>query len=395
MTLADCTVMVVEDHEFQRRTMLQILANLGTGRLLEAEDGERALTLLSGQPRPDVVIVDLDMPGMDGVEFLRHVAERSIDTAIVIASGLDDDVLRAAETTARAYGLTVLGAVRKPLTARRLLEVIGLHRPAGPGRPEPAPDGPRHCWNVALRRGDVTVALVPRVDLLSGRAAGLQARAWRGDADHGVADAAAELTDPAQHDIAAEVAEHVLDVACEALLEIEDPARGFDATIIVPPAACSDLVLADRLTARARAGGIDPRRICLALPRRPQLHVSATQLDVLTRLRVRGFGLGLDGFDAGDAALGGPEGLPLTEVVLARDAIAAALAPGEERRTDALEATIRALRERGVRVVADGCDTTAERDLVAQLGADRAQGRAIGPPLSIDRVAGWAAAAGG
>ena len=40
MTLADCTVMVVEDHEFQRQTTLQMLANLGVGALLEAADGD-------------------------------------------------------------------------------------------------------------------------------------------------------------------------------------------------------------------------------------------------------------------------------------------------------------------------------------------------------------------
>lgn len=395
MTLADCTVMVVEDHEFQRRTMLQILANLGTGGLLEAEDGEGALALLSADPRPDVVVLDLDMPGMDGVEFLRHVAERSIETAIVIASGLDDDVLRAAETTARAYGLTVLGAVRKPLTARRLLEVVGLHRPSGPRRGAPAASGPERRWEAALRSGDVTVALMPRVDLLSGRPAGLQARAWRVDAELGAVDAATELSGHDGRDVAVAVAVagHVLDVACEALLEIEDPSQRIDATVVIPAAACSDLRLADRLTARARAGGIDPRRLCLAVPPRPHLPAGATQLDVLTRLRVRGFGLALDGFTAGEATLGGPEGLPVTEVVLAREAVAAATLPGVAPRAEALEATIRALRERGVRVVADGCDTRADRDLVAQLGADRAQGRVVGPPLSIDRVAGWAAAA--
>jgi len=129
LTLADCTVMVVEDHEFQRRTTLQILANLGAGGLLEAADGERALALLGAQPRPDIVVCDLDMPGMDGVEFLRHVSELRAGTAIVIASGLDDAVLRSAEATARGYGLEVLGAIRKPLTARRLLQAVGLHRP--------------------------------------------------------------------------------------------------------------------------------------------------------------------------------------------------------------------------------------------------------------------------
>ena len=47
MTLADCTVMVVEDHEFQRQTTLQMLANLGVGALLEAADGDSALALLA------------------------------------------------------------------------------------------------------------------------------------------------------------------------------------------------------------------------------------------------------------------------------------------------------------------------------------------------------------
>ena len=91
MTLADCTVMVVEDHEFQRQTTLQMLANLGVGALLEAADGDSALALLADV---DIVVCDLDMPGMDGVEFLRHVARTRPGTAIVIASGLDESVLR-------------------------------------------------------------------------------------------------------------------------------------------------------------------------------------------------------------------------------------------------------------------------------------------------------------
>ena len=69
--VADFTVLVVEDHDFQRRTILQILANLGVGSLLEAADGEAALALLDAGKRPDIVVCDLDMPGMDGVELVR------------------------------------------------------------------------------------------------------------------------------------------------------------------------------------------------------------------------------------------------------------------------------------------------------------------------------------
>src|SRR5436190_9092550 len=166
--------MVVEDHEFQRRTTLQILANLGAGELLEAADGWGALARLGADPRPDIVVCDLDMPGMDGVEFLRHVSELHAGTAIVIASGLDESVLRSAEATARGYGLEVLGAISKPLTARRLLQVIGLHRPATGTALDP-PAGAEDSWAAALREGRVAVRLRPRVELGSGRLGSIEA----------------------------------------------------------------------------------------------------------------------------------------------------------------------------------------------------------------------------
>lgn len=124
MTLAERTVLVVEDHDFQRRTILQILANLGVGSVLEAADGEAALACLDDAAGTDVLVCDLDMPGMDGAELLRLVALRAVRPDVVIASGLPAEVLAAAESRAREQGLTVLGAVRKPLTARRLLGVL-------------------------------------------------------------------------------------------------------------------------------------------------------------------------------------------------------------------------------------------------------------------------------
>jgi CheY-like chemotaxis protein len=123
MTASGLTVLVVEDHEFQRMTMLQILANLGVATLLEAVDGESALEITRART-PDVVICDLDLPRMDGVEFFVQLAASSLDPALIIASGLAPAVVSAAEARADALGLRVLGVVRKPLTARRLLALL-------------------------------------------------------------------------------------------------------------------------------------------------------------------------------------------------------------------------------------------------------------------------------
>ena len=321
MSLADCTVMVVEDHEFQRRTTLQILANLGAGELLEAADGEGALALLGADPRPDIVICDLDMPGMDGVEFLRHVSELGAGTAIVIASGLDDSVLRSAEATARGYGLEVLGAIRKPLTARRLLQAVGLHRPASSPAPEAAATG-AEPWAAALREARVAVRLRPRVELASGRLGAIEARAHRiapaavaGAAPRAPAtatpapaaappvDAATDPSGPLPGEAAVAVAELVARVGLAAQRELSDAGELVDVTLVLPGAALARGELVDRLAALAGEIGVEPARVCVALPDARGTSPAAAPLDILTRLRVRGFGLGIDGFGTARATL--------------------------------------------------------------------------------------------
>ena len=62
------SVMVVEDHGFQRRMALRLLSELNVFEASEAADGASALRQLQDRAAPvDVVMVDLDMPGMDGI----------------------------------------------------------------------------------------------------------------------------------------------------------------------------------------------------------------------------------------------------------------------------------------------------------------------------------------
>src|SRR3546814_11523676 len=121
MGLADLQVMVVEDHGFQRRMALRMLGEIGVGTVHDAADGIAALDRLQRLPSPpDILLVDLDMPGMDGVEFIGHVAQQRMARAIALVSALDSAVLNTVPTMARAYGMRVLGGIEKPLPGATL-----------------------------------------------------------------------------------------------------------------------------------------------------------------------------------------------------------------------------------------------------------------------------------
>lgn len=138
MHIAELRFLAVEDHEFQRGVWLRILAGLGATKISVAADGREALIVMARDTPVDIIISDLDMPGMDGAEFMRHLGETGLPVSVILASALDALLLASVETMAREYGVRILGIIEKPITPAKLEALIKLHEPA---RPNPASPG--------------------------------------------------------------------------------------------------------------------------------------------------------------------------------------------------------------------------------------------------------------
>src|SRR3546814_234107 len=90
--LSDLKVLIVDDNRFIVGLLKRYLQKLGISALLEAHDGESALASVDSAA-VDVVLCDLSMPGMDGIEFLRHLAGRQTPPAVIVLSGTDRSIL--------------------------------------------------------------------------------------------------------------------------------------------------------------------------------------------------------------------------------------------------------------------------------------------------------------
>ena len=116
-------VLLLDDDAFMLELLADMIAELGPHHVVRETDGRRALIELRLRP-PELVICDLSMPVMDGIDFLRLAAVQQYRGCVVLLSGVDGAVLKTAARLAQAQGLAILDACAKPMGIETLATVL-------------------------------------------------------------------------------------------------------------------------------------------------------------------------------------------------------------------------------------------------------------------------------
>lgn len=120
---ATLRVMLLDDDPFMLEMLTAMFDELGSFDVRRESNARRALRALSADT-PDLLVCDLSLPEMDGIEFMQAAARSGFPGAVVLVSGLDRGVRYAAERLAMAHGLRVLGSFAKPLSLAALRAVV-------------------------------------------------------------------------------------------------------------------------------------------------------------------------------------------------------------------------------------------------------------------------------
>ena len=114
-------ILLLDDESFTRRMVTHQLEQLGLPDVVGFEQPLDALAFLEAEGASvDIVLLDLQMPGMDGIEVLRHLARLKFGGGVILLSGEDRRIVGTALTLARAHNLNMLGALHKPVTPPEL-----------------------------------------------------------------------------------------------------------------------------------------------------------------------------------------------------------------------------------------------------------------------------------
>lgn len=378
MSISALSVLVVEDHGFQRRMALRLLSELGVARAYEAADGAAALHLLQAlEQTPDVVMVDLDMPGMDGIEFIEHLARRQLARAVLVVSALDPALLHTVQTMARACGLRVLDAVAKPVTKAKLAEALStLRQPKADAVTEHPGEIPTEAIHSALSNDQITPWFQPQVELSNGRIVVVEALArWRRD-DGRVILPQHFMPVLEREDLLDELTERMLARACRWKRGWDLGGPRLKLSVNVSASTLDDTGAADRYQRIVREAGVDPAEVVLELTESSLMADAARGLSVLARLRLKGFGLSIDDFGTGWSSLSQLAQVPFTELKIDQEFVAGA--SRQPRKRAVVEASLDLARKLGLDAVAEGVETVEDWQMLAELGCGVAQGRLIG-----------------
>ncbi|HET8708292.1 MAG TPA: EAL domain-containing response regulator, partial [Pseudomonadales bacterium] len=385
--------LVVDDSPLQRQFAAAVCRELGASDVHEAGNGQEALDVLASLSRsPDVILCDLEMPGMDGVVLIQELARRSVSARVVVVSSRETGLLNTVEIMAEAAGMPVLGVLQKPVSQDALSEVLAKLR-------TPAPS--RHTESVsiqidekallqAIRNKEFVNFYQPKVNIKTGDVKGVECLVRWQHPELGLVLPGHFIPLAESSGLIENITDLVIDNALEDCHRWRG--QGLNLTVAVNLSARSlvDPMLADKLATRVEQQGLSACDIMLEITETAAMEDVSNTLGTLARLRLKGFGLSIDDYGTGQSSLQRIKTMPFTELKIDRSFVHRAHKIKASRVL--LEHAVAMGRELKLITVAEGVETQEDLALLDQLGCDIAQGYLISRPLSASAFLDWMAA---
>jgi EAL domain-containing protein (putative c-di-GMP-specific phosphodiesterase class I)/CheY-like chemotaxis protein len=384
-------VMTVEDQPGQRALMRGMLAQLGISAVQEAENGQAALHAMAGLDRPlDVVITDLDMPGMDGVEFIRHLGHRHLACSLILASGMEPVLIGSVEAMARVQGLQVLGTLQKPIGMEELEAALKRYVPYArrdrPAIPEAITEA---SLRAAIEAGEIVAYFQPKVRIDDGRMAGAEVLARWPHAEYGMVEPSRFIPLAETDGLIEPLTWLMLESAMQQAAAWHRAGHAWSLSVNLSLNHLEQAHVADCIADLADRHGVPHELIVLEVTERLAAVNLAPILGNLARLRMKGFGVAIDDYGTGYSSLEQLSRIPFTELKIDRSFVTGAADRATLRTI--LGSSIELARQLKLDSVAEGVESEADLALLRELGCDLAQGDLISPPLPAAELERWVA----
>ncbi len=378
-------LLIVDDEPFAIEQLSESLSGFDSVLSFSNSDPHEALETLK-EKTIDVIILDLNMPNMDGIQFIRHLSAFYNNQAVVIYSG-ETSVINSVADLIVNYGMHYLGVLEKPCSKLGITRILHDLK---------ANNGYSSCHSTVISNEDIRhciaenrikVMYQPQISLATDSVTSVESLS-RLVTENG------EIISPnlflpkldqlgLEHVFASKVAEQAIRQI--SLWQQND--LTLDIAINFSMDALENINLPDELTSYCEKYGIESHRIIIevtesALSTNPEL-----ASEVLVRLKLKGFNLSIDDFGTGYSSLDKLKKLPFTEIKLDKSYVSAA--DQDEVSMALLTSSLNLAQQLKMRTVAEGIETVEDFETVKRAGADFVQGFYLAKPMDPEDFVIW------
>jgi EAL domain-containing protein (putative c-di-GMP-specific phosphodiesterase class I) len=387
------SVLVVDDDPFILRTTAAVLNRIGFTQVVTVDNVTDAIKLIASEEQSiELVLSDLNMPGVDGLELLRHFDEIAYHGNILLISGEDSQTLKMAESLARARGLSVIGSMEKPLRSETLLEILS--------RDSHCLNAPRkttakntnitpEMLQTAIDSFEVKPWFQPKISVVSRMPVGVEVLARWPDSVYGHIFPDTFIPIAEEHDLIDKLTFSLIEQTIKLDSAWRQQGVELELAFNISMNSLHNTEFPDLLENRIIGAGGNLTHLKLEVTETQLMKDLVAPLETLLRLRMKRIKLSIDDFGTGHSNLQQLRDLPFDELKLDRSYVQSG--DKEERTNLILESTVEMARKLGLSIVAEGVENLKEWLRVEQLGCDQVQGYFTGKPMPGEKIADWIA----
>lgn len=388
-------ILLVDDEPFVLRLASKVLEQLGQGKVDLAKGGDDALVKLIARDKPyDLIITDLNMPDLDGVELLRLAHDSGFKGAVILLSGEDQRMLDTAYGLAKAHNVNVLGALSKPLNKVELSNLLSAYTPlkTSPSLQAKEPVISKEALIDGLKgsaKQELVILYQPVVSLKDNKVVGIEAKPHWSSLEHGILDSSYFMPRAKISGLVDEVTLLTAKNAVIDLAAIRQSNQYLNAWVKLNIESLGTYQFREALMTLTADHDISNHAIVLEVRETQAINLSADVKTAMMQLRLKRFGLAIDAFGTGSASLSHIQDIPFSIMNIDQTLVQRALETKSGMAI--LESSIQLAKKLNLETSVQGVEHEEQIELVRRLGCDYVIGDLIAKSMRVQDISGFLA----
>ena len=389
-SISSVKILILDDDTFMLKLLTRMLEKLGYKAVMACDNGSDALTKIDHvETCPDLILLDLNMPDMDGIEFVRYLVDRQYQGNLILVSGEDERMLKTAEKLVHAHKIPMLGYLHKPVSAEKLSEILQHWKSeSAENSPHVVKKYSAAEIQAAISNHELINYYQPKVAVATGDIIGVETLVrWHHPTD-GVIKPDRFIHTAEENNLIGDLTHLVLTQAIIQAGKWHQDGFTLRVSINVSMDNLVSLDFQDTIFKLVTENNLPPQKIVIEITESQVMGTDARiPLEILTRLRLKRFHLSIDDFGTGHSSLAQLRDIPFNELKIDQGFVHHAWEDDTLRAI--YDASLAMGKQLGMDIVAEGVEDRNDWELLRQTGCDMAQGNFISVPLLAERLPLW------